>query len=259
MSFGLECNDGFYGDTCQNNCSTNCKSPACNKTNGICPGCKDRFHGNMCDTPCLSNCKSCKQADGVCKECEDGLFGDQCNKQCNSGCKYTTCHISDGLCECKPRHSQIEGSQCLPCPKNCLNSCNQQFYCDSCMDGYYGDYCNKTCSSNCKDNKCDRDGSCTCKPAAFTGCCPENCQGSCDDLSVCISCIAGYYGKYCNETCSNNCMTKTCDHLDGKCSCKLGYIGEKCTKGKNTTIISYNSMRIIICGVNMNLFIINYH
>ena len=167
----------------------------------------------MCNKPCNSTCKSCSQTDGVCIICKDEFYGDQCEKQCNPGCKYTTCHISDGWCECKPRHNQIKGTQCLPCPENCLNSCKQSLYCDSCKDGYYGDFCNVTCSPYCKDDKCDRDGSCTCKPgAAFTGCCPENCQGGCDNSSVCKTCMAGYYGSYCNETCSN-CMNSKCNQL----------------------------------------------
>ena len=200
-----KCNDGFYGDRCQNNCSTFCNSTACNKTNGFCPNCKNGYYGDMCDLPCFNNCKKCQQADGGCTECKDGFYGEQCKENCSSGCKTATCLKFNGSCECKPRHNQIEGTECLPCPENCLNSCNQSFYCDSCKDGYYNDDCNRTCSTNCKDDKCDRDGSCTCKPGApFVECCPENCQGRCEDLTVCNACKPGYYGRYCIETCPSN-------------------------------------------------------
>ena len=240
FTYVSECNDGFYGDKCQNSCSTHCKSHACNKTNGICPGCKDGFYGDMCHIPCDSNCKACQQANGVCTECNFGFYGYQCNDKCSSGCKTAKCVKSDGWCECKARHNQIEGTQCLSCPQNCLNSCNQNLYCDSCKVGYFGDNCNKPCSSNCKDDKCARKGSCTCKPeAAFTGCCPENCQGGCEDLFGCKECKPGYYGRYCNETCSNYCLTNNCDRLDGKCSCKQGYMGEKCTEGRKICNIVY--------------------
>ena len=204
-------------------------------------------------------------------ECKDGFYGEQCKENCSSGCKTATCLKSNGSCECKPRHNQIEGTQCLPCPENCLNSCNQSFYCDSCNNGYYNDDCNRTCSTNCKDDKCDRDGSCTCKPGApFVECCPENCQGRCEDLTVCNACKPGYYGRYCIETCPSNCegrcsrtqgecevckkrywgsrcsyncsdhcLNNVCGKLNGACSCKVGYRGENCTLGEKQSSVYF--------------------
>ena len=105
-----ECNDGYYGDRCQNNCSSNCKSTTCNKTNGTCPGCKDGFHGDMCNLTCISNCQKCQQADGVCTKCNDGFYGDRCQNNCSTFCNSTACNKTNG-------------------------------FCPDCKNGYYGDMC----------------------------------------------------------------------------------------------------------------------
>ena len=189
--------------------------------------CNVGFLGERCHLNC-TNCLSCKQ---VCSVCKDGFYGDSCNYQCNLGCNTTSCHISNGYCECKPRHNQIEGTQCLPCPDNCLNSCNQSLYCDSCMDRFYGDFCNQNCSEQCEDNRCDRDGRCMCK-VGYAGhpcqSCPENCgDAGCTDQFKCINCAAGFYSDYCNKTCSSSCMYKICAK-DGSCSCEPGFDGFGC-------------------------------
>ena len=177
--------------------------------------------------------------------CEEGYYGDSCNNQCDLGCNTTSCRISDGYCECKPRHNQVEGTQCLPCPQNCLTSCNQSLYCDSCMHGFYGDLCNQACSDPCLENKCDRDGRCMCK-VGYAGhpceSCPANCGDTgCTDQFKCNNCKTGYHGDYCNKTCPSNCVNKTCD-IDGSCTlkacsqihgacieCRNGFWGLRCS------------------------------
>ena len=195
------------------------------------------YYGESCHLRC-TNCLLCKQ---VCLVCKDGFYGHSCNKRCSAGCESRSCNITDGSCECKPRHNQMEGTQCLPCPQNCLNSCNQQFYCDSCKDGYYGYFCNQTCSDHCVDSRCDRDSRCTCN-VGYAGypCqpCPSKCgDAGCTKQFQCINCKAGFFGDYCNKTCSSNCMYKICDK-DGSCSCKPGFDGlgccpRNCDKGCN--------------------------
>ena len=220
----IQCNIGFYGDRCHLPC-TNCLS-----CEHVCSVCDDGYYGDACNEQCDSGCKTCHITNGSCSECKDGFYGGQC-LPCSSGCKTTICRKSDGWCECQPHHNQIEGTQCMPCPQNCLNSCNQSLYCDSCIDGFHGDFCNQTCSDHCVDNKCDRDGGCICK-VGYAGhpCqpCPSNCgDAGCTEKFQCINCKAGFFGDFCNKTCSSNCMYKICAK-DGSCICKPGFDGLGC-------------------------------
>ena len=153
---------------------------------------------------------------------------------------------------------------CQPCPSNCGDAgCTEQFKCINCKAGFFGDYCNKTCSSNCMYKICAKDGSCTCEPGfdGF-GCCPQNCEG-CNELYECQACKDGHYGKNCTKTCplkcvgtcsrteghclvcmegfwepqcskscSDNCLHEQCNQLDGSCPCKPGYKGQHCKVGE---------------------------
>ena len=237
----IQCNVGFYGDRCHLPC-TNCLS--CKQ---VCSVCKDGYYGDSCNQQCNSGCKTCHISTGSCTECKDGFYVGQC-LPCSSGCNTATCRISDGYCECKPRHNQIEGTQCLPCPQNCLKSCNQSLYCDSCKDGYYGENCNQTCSDHCENNKCDRDGRCTCENGyAGYPCkpCPSNCGATgCTDQFKCKNCKTGHHGDYCNKTCSPNCVNKRCD-IDASCTCKRGFAGlgccpENCAEGCNESLTCHS-------------------
>ena len=106
--------------------------------------------------------------------------------------------------------------------------------CHECNPGYYGDYCNLTCSTNCINGTCNRDGSCSCKEGFDSfGCCPKNCKGGCNDtVFVCTSCKDGYHGDSCNERCPDNCKNG-CTQDEGICNkCIKGYWGDICDKGK---------------------------
>ena len=140
--------------------------------------------------------------------------------------------MNDGSCQCKVGYA---GNPCTECPINCDNTtgCNDAFNCYACKSGFFGDFCNQTCS-HCKDNTCNQaNGTCTCK-VGFAGhpCtrCPINCDNStgCDDMFHCHTCNPGFYDYFCNETCSELCLSNTCSR-DGRClECDPGSHGDFC-------------------------------
>ncbi|KAH3711620.1 hypothetical protein DPMN_071291 [Dreissena polymorpha] len=56
-------------------------------------------------------------------------------------------------------------------------------------------------------------------------------NGECNKQSgFCSSCVTGYTGYSCNQTCSTGCLNDTCDQFTGHCThtCKTGFHGDKC-------------------------------
>ena len=176
-------------------------------------------------------------------DCHEGIFGDVCENTCSEHCKTEGCDINDGSCECNIGYA---GNPCTECPENCDNStgCKDDFYCYTCSDGYYGDFCNLTCSRHCVGNVCDKsNGRCNCSVGYGSHpceTCPKNCSDTgCNDKLICHECNPGFYGDYCNLTCSTNCINGTCNR-DGSCTCKEGFDGfgccpEHCEGGCNDT------------------------
>ncbi|XP_060555744.1 multiple epidermal growth factor-like domains protein 10 [Ruditapes philippinarum] len=136
-----DCPEGqiFNGETCGSHtllcskvCSTNCDST------GICQGeCNEGWTGDKCSKQCNRNCLKCSKDDGSsCLLCKGNFYSTNCSLGCNQACIVTsgkhTCEHADGYC---------------------LNGCKQAFW---------GNTCDKSCPSGCKDLKCDRNnGICT--------------------------------------------------------------------------------------------------
>ena len=212
------------------------------------------YAGNPC-TKCPSNCDhtGCND-DFYCYTCSPGFYDDFCNQTCSEHCLNNTCN-RDGRCKCNVGYG---GHPCEPCPKNCGDAgCNKQLMCHECDPGFYGDYCNFTCSANCINGTCNRDGSCTCKKGfdGF-GCCPEYCDGGCNGRTfVCSLCKEGYYGDFCTERCPDNCKNG-CTRDEGICNkCTRGYWGETCDKGKK--YLNFNL--ILQCRIIQSKIIIQHH
>ena len=228
LSDRLDCREGFFGEVCEHTCSEQCKTIGCDINNGSCE-CEVGYAGNPC-TKCPENCDATGCNDDFhCYTCKPGFYGDFCNKTCSKHCVDNKCN-RDGRCNCTVGYG---GHPCEACPKNCSDAgCNEHLICHECDPGFYGDYCNLTCSINCINGTCNRNGSCTCKKG-FTGlgCCPVNCKGDCNDTNfVCLSCMDGYHGDFCNKTCPDNC-TSGCSRDGKKCkSCELRHWGPLCEK-----------------------------
>ena len=253
-----ECEVGYAGNPCTE-CPKNCDRTGCNY-DFRCYACNPGFFDNFCNETCSQHClnNTCNR-DGRCHECDPGFYGDYCNLTCSTNCINGTCN-RDGRCNCTVGYG---GHPCEPCPKNCSDTgCNEQLICHECDPGFYGDYCNLTCSINCINGTCNRDGSCSCKEGfdGF-GCCPENCEGGCNDTSfVCASCKPRHFSDLCNETCPDNCKdncsrdgktcmeckqnnwgatcqndcpekcSSQCDQNNGTCQCKAGFVGHHCPR-----------------------------
>ena len=236
----IKCHEGFFGEVCAQNCSEHCTTRQCDMNNGSCE-CEVGYAGNPC-TECPENCDSSGCNDAFhCYTCKPGSWCDFCNETCSQHCTSAECDKQDGSCECKVGYA---GNPCTECPPNCdPTGCEDDFYCKTCISGFYGDFCNQNCSEHCVGNMCDRDGKCNCS-VGYGGhpceACPKNCSDTgCNEHFICHECDPGFYGDYCDSTCSVNCINGTCNR-DGSCTCKEGFDGfgccpEKCKGGCNDT------------------------
>jgi hypothetical protein len=136
----------------------------------------------------------------------------------------------------------------LYCVYTCI-SCNSMnlriFFIEECMNGSYGETCEKKCPG-CYQGDCDRNtGECTqhkCLPNYYGHFCNTTCVEkclTCDEKSgSCIQCDANLAGSKCDKVCgeclNNKCINGTC--TDG---CMNGYFGELCSEKCNSTCKSH--------------------
>ncbi|XP_052764466.1 multiple epidermal growth factor-like domains protein 10 isoform X2 [Mya arenaria] len=271
------CNDGFHsgsGSTCTYMCNTKCLSctnisscTACEVKSGI------GYYGSDCSMICSNKCKDyicdmygnclqCEEPNFIgdnCGRCIDGKYGSQCKNDCPVNC--LSCESATNCTSCTDGFKGITCSTKTECPEYCFNNtvCLSTGKCESCKDGLYGEYCNMTCSQNCRNGYCYQDGSCKAGCVNGSGCeqriCPPNCNcdtsnnciecysnyfgpscsltcSSCKDnicpvhrlnAGKCDECAAGTYGNLCNETCPENCLHDSCDQERGTCNCENDY------------------------------------
>ncbi|KAL4216291.1 Protein tyrosine phosphatase [Mactra antiquata] len=238
-------------DKTTGNCLHGCKS---NKWSGDkCKFCADTWYGYNCNTPCPSNCKdrlchdngSCSNGCSderfiglQCNQCRVGKTGDNCDEICPVNCLGDVCGRNDGTCtngckgnfrgdRCDMCAENYYGSNCDEICNNCLNGlCDRSTgICIDCVNGKYGELCDKSCSTGCKNSVCIRNTAvCSqeCK-SGYSGdkCCVNNngCE-ECDTTNTCSKCADGNYGNSCEKTCPVNC-TGACNKETGNCeSCK---------------------------------------
>ena len=102
----------------------------------------------------------------------------------------------------------------------------------------YGDNCSSVCSY-CSLNNCTNHGKCNICQSRLYGrycnnSCSDNCGGggSCDiNTGICAVCKPGYYGQACSLQCSKNCLDpNNCHRNQGTCvgGCIQGWVGDKC-------------------------------
>ncbi|XP_069101801.1 multiple epidermal growth factor-like domains protein 6 isoform X3 [Argopecten irradians] len=257
------CQSGYYGSQCSVRCSANCISNVCDKNGGRCSiDCTDGYYGDQCLTQCPITCspRTCGRSTGQCdSSCITSFYGSYCNQTCSSNCIGSTCDKSSGFCSqgCAPR---FWGNTCVnSCPAGCSARCEQlSGAClsdDGCLDGFYGSYCNRTCSNKCADNKCvQTNGDCEgrCVTGYYGLFCNSQCNtcsgGLCNrDTGVCDGqCLNGYYGDKCLNTCSDRCLASLCDKNTAKCqlSCISGYHGEYCETACSSTCATGNCVKL---------------
>ena len=186
------CKVGYWGIQCTENCDETCKKRECQKEDGVCNDCIDGYYkkNDKCEK-CPPNCNTCSD-ENKCISCIDNYYGEEkCEKKCSSHCEGKTCEIKNGNCNCDSKYfGEKCDNECIGCSENgCEDKegiCNDHY----CLDNYYDPRkCNKKCSENCQNEKCD----------TFTG--------------ECISCPENRWGKLCEKTCSNECKD------DGRVDC----------------------------------------
>jgi len=192
-------------------CNTNCLGP-CSQSDGSCSPCKDGYWGDKCDQRCLTNCKSCMSGD-KCNTCDEGYWGNTCT-QCNANCAYS-CDLISSICQKKCK----KGFWGDYCNYTCSDSCNGECvkatgHCKRCKSKtMYGPVCNQECSTNCLLNECEQpSGDCT------KGCTKDFVGSRCEHRACSLNCLPAIK----NET--------VCSHVDGKClyGCREGFKGDLC-------------------------------
>ncbi|KAK6961031.1 stabilin-2-like isoform X2, partial [Biomphalaria glabrata] len=160
-----ECNDGYFGDTCDQACGRCAKNRFCLKLNGSCfDGCQPGFYppvckkecvagmyGLDCSTPCNSNCpRDCTKDMGQCSKCLAGKYGSNCELDCSPHCVDKSCDAMTGHCTSGCTKGFWD-STCTTSCSNCLEGeCDQlNLNCTKgCVEGYEGADCSKALSSS---------------------------------------------------------------------------------------------------------------
>jgi hypothetical protein len=165
------CDVGYYGLTCNLNCSDKCSvnsfnQVTCGKDTGNCDegACLPGFWNRPCDAQCNKNCRAnsegartCSYLEGDCNlGCEDAYYGGHCSLNCSATCINKLCE-RDGKCSL------------------------------GCIDGTYGDTCELTCKETCNNGKCDQVSGeceeCNKPPEAQTSLCRT--AGKCTYIMAC--------------------------------------------------------------------------
>ncbi|XP_048777615.2 multiple epidermal growth factor-like domains protein 11 isoform X1 [Ostrea edulis] len=175
-------------------------------------------------------------------ECTNGTFGENCSSACATG-SGIDCNINAVDCVSQ------KGFFGKFCNQTCSESCDESGCnlltgkCLSCKNGYFGPLCEKNCSFGCQRSCGKVSGNCTCKPGFFTSNCSKQCPINCNrkvckqSEGKCLVCKDGYYGDFCEHTCIGNCE-QGCVRSTGICgSCTKGFYSHFCN-----TLCSENCM-----------------
>nr|XP_022315010.1 uncharacterized protein LOC111119286 isoform X2 [Crassostrea virginica] len=266
--FCLSCVSGKFDMQCENDCPEFCGGDrSCNKNTGNCFECSSGRFGPNCTEVCSNNCLqpgACLRNGNCLNGCVDRWIGPRCDMQCSvTNCEKCIGSSDQVSCEICNDGYYLDNGGCQKCPSNCV-SCESDSKCTQCISGFKGPYCKEHCHTNCIDDLCKIDGTCThgcnnsmygiecgtpcidtclhcleednctkCSPGYYgTDCseCSTNCY-NCTRHPVCESCKAGFHGTYCLKPCPERC--ETCASQDRCSSCKKGWSGPLCQCHEN--------------------------
>ncbi|XP_053385844.1 receptor-type tyrosine-protein phosphatase kappa-like [Mercenaria mercenaria] len=231
-SYCTKCKTQFWNiepfHACGSACNENCGEIGCDDVTGYCLQCKLGFYGSSCE----NNCSLC--VNRACKlrqctiGCVDGYYADTLNRFKTCKKCFGNCTLCDSLTNCKQcvngfyLYSSNNGKHyCYQCPPDC-EECNNLNNCTVCNSGKYGYRCSYDCNiSNCqkciKDNNVVKCTECvnryklannTC--IAEKNDCSQNCNNGCDSYGNCSGgCKDGWTGLKCASGCTQNC--RQCD------------------------------------------------
>ena len=265
----LECESlDQYGLKCED-CPKTCKKieyqRKCAQDTGKCLYCDSGKRGNECTEDCNKGCDlnitNCGQDDGKCK-CIHGYYGDTCDGVCDPNCEI--CNENNGICsQCKSSYYVDPDDQklCKKCPENCDGEC-QEGKCNKCKTSFYGETCDKNCSINCKDYKCEMyTGECECINHFSKESNCQECTNYYDINTNCTECI-NYFDKDSScQICIENYDIKTncsrcINHYDEEKNCKECKKNYDIKQYCKTCIPNYDSASD--CTTCINQFDIKY-
>lgn len=160
-----------------------------------------------------SSCQKCIFPCGTCSssiDCVTCLSGVIYSARCVSSCPDST-------------FLDIASNKCISCQGNCLTCSGLPTSCQSCKDGFYLFYGNRTCLATCPAKYFGENTTKSCLE------CPLAC-GTCLNSTYCLTCIQNKTfmteAKLCAEYCPvgfyGNNLTSKCDKCASKCfSCKF--------------------------------------
>eukprot|EP00105_Crassostrea_gigas_P037421 XP_019921569.1 PREDICTED: fibrillin-1 isoform X2 [Crassostrea gigas] len=260
MSNCTKCQEGYYGENCQEQCSCGQGSERCDHITGC--YCKPGWTGALCETdinecnrtnnPCNIYTEECINNDGsfICK-CKEG-FTNSANDSCkdidecvrDSPCDHI-CNNTDGsyVCSCRDGYNLVNVSKCedidecktintgIDGCQTCTNTLGS-FYC-LCFAGYT---LNSTTLINCHNiDECEEqtadcalNATCSDTDGGYTCTCKTGFEGNGKKCKVCPN---FKYGANCSDNCTcvlNN--TKICHHVTGECECSVGWTGADCSE-----------------------------
>ncbi|CAG5135119.1 unnamed protein product, partial [Candidula unifasciata] len=198
------CGRQTYGQDCSYDCPQHCENTVCDHVSGICTqGCKSGHKGILCD-----------------EECARGTYGQDCNSTCPQHCQNIDIHRS--VCQ----HSS--GA----CTQGCQSGYTGLLCDESCPSGTYGENCIHSCPEFCDPSGQQASVCHHIEGVCLNGCQPGRMGDFCEQ-----ECERGFYGKNCNETCSQFCAADdpsqlVCNYIDGSClqGCQDGYYGLRCAE-----------------------------
>ncbi|XP_077442493.1 multiple epidermal growth factor-like domains protein 10 isoform X1 [Vanacampus margaritifer] len=267
------CPPGKHGQQCEERCP--CQNGGiCHHVTGAC-SCPAGWMGTVCGQPCPEakfgrNCSQecqchnnalCSSSTGQCL-CSPGYTGERCQDECPVGTYGAGC---TKRCRCK------NNSKCYHNYGNCL--CEPGFTgetCDVrlCPKGIYGLLCDRKCPCFAQNTQSDFDFKHNLFPRTFMkfkvasfkrlftleqGCQTHINPGAtwrktyyqvkscCHPMSGECTCLSGWSGLYCNETCTPGFYGESCQQVcqcqngadchsvTGKCVCAPGFLGFDCS------------------------------
>ena len=235
---GCKCDFKFWGYNCAN-CTTSSGGSFTSECKGLC---KDGYYGPRCSILCKES--DGEDAHGVLHEEAGGVFN--FFKETPGGEPSGLCQY-DGSVKCRDGRA---GPNCQYVCKDCVyGSCNLDDGTCDCFDGYYGEFCEKTCPGRCsgKNGVCQPDGNCKCEPG-FTGddcsleCCVRNfgtdigrVHGECNRTAGGCVCDPGWSGEECDCNAEVTCSGRgVCSA--GKCVCSPDFQGARCEMCNDTRV-----------------------
>ena len=159
-----ECNNPYYQNISDDQGCTRCPNN-CTKCSYIlniikCTECEIGKYGNTCEEDCSSNCKEQCNIDGNCV-CKEEYYGDKCSQECK-GCDFQGCRDDTG--ECFHHFCSDRFYDPRTCNSTCSENCGNEGTCDLftgecsiCNGNKWGTNCEKNCSEGC-----DSDGRVDC-------------------------------------------------------------------------------------------------